>query len=268
LWPELPKAKKVITNPIVLGLMSMLEWASYRSAHRCIGLSPGIVDGIKERGVSSEKISMIPNGCDLDIFSSEVVPWRPHEVLSTDFMAVYTGTHGVANGLNSAIDVAQELQHRQRDDIKLVFVGQGKLKPELVTRAKNENINNVIFHESVNKAKLAGIMNSADIGMQLLSNIPAFYYGTSPNKFFDYISAGLPVINNYPGWLAGIIEEKNCGFSVEPDSPQIFADALVEAADNRDALLLMGENARKLAKSSFNREDLADKWVDWVVGAK
>jgi glycosyltransferase involved in cell wall biosynthesis len=268
LWPELPKAMKVITNPIVLGLMSMLEWASYRSAHRCIGLSPGIVDGIKERGVSSEKISMIPNGCDLDIFSSEVVPWRPHEVLSTDFMAVYTGTHGVANGLNSAIDVAQELQHRQRDDIKLVFVGQGKLKPELVTRAKNENINNVIFHESVNKAKLAGIMNSADIGMQLLSNIPAFYYGTSPNKFFDYISAGLPVINNYPGWLAGIIEEKNCGFSVEPDSPQIFADALVEAADNRDALLLMGENARKLAKSSFNREDLADKWVDWVVGAK
>lgn len=109
-------------------------------------------------------------------------------------------------------------------------------------------------------------MASADVGMQVLANIPAFYYGTSPNKFFDYISAGLPVINNYPGWLAGMIEQTQCGFAVQPEDPMAFADALEKAANQREALTLMGANARQLAESHFDRALLADKWVDWVTG--
>lgn len=67
LWPELPKAMGVITNPVVLGMMSVLEWLSYRSAHRLIGLSPGIVEGIERLGVPAHLVEMVPNGCDLDI---------------------------------------------------------------------------------------------------------------------------------------------------------------------------------------------------------
>jgi len=77
LWPELPKAMGVIRNPIVLGMMSVLEWLSYRSAHRLIGLSPGIVDGISRRGVPKDLITMIPNGCDLKIFDAPSIAWRP-----------------------------------------------------------------------------------------------------------------------------------------------------------------------------------------------
>lgn len=268
LWPELPREMGVIKNPVVLGLMSVLEWASYRSAHRCIGLSPGIVEGIKKRGVPEERIAMVPNGCDLSIFAAEQEPWRPSGVSDNDLMAVFTGTHGIANGLDAALDTAKELQQRRRDDIKLVLVGQGKLKSQLQQRAKDENITNVIFHDPVNKTKLAGLMHSADIGMQLLANVPAFYFGTSPNKFFDYISAGLPVINNYPGWLAGMIQDRDCGFTVEPENPSAFADALETAADNRDSLVVKGQNARQLAEESFDRAKLADKWVDWVAGVK
>jgi glycosyltransferase involved in cell wall biosynthesis len=100
-----------------------------------------------------------------------------------------------------------------------------------------------------------------------LANIPAFYYGTSPNKFFDYISAGLPVLNNYPGWLAGMINDNNCGYAIEPDNAQAFADALENAADNKESLPEMGQRAQALAKRDFNRHNLADKWVTWVTGA-
>ncbi len=265
LWPELPKEMGVIKNPIVLSILSLLEWASYRSAHRCIGLSPGIVEGIKKRGVKAEKITLVPNGCDLCIFAGEVLPWRPEGVAETDLMAIFTGTHGMANGLDAVLNVATELQSRGRDDIKLVLVGQGKLKPQLETKVQELQLKNIIFHPPVNKHKLAGLMASADIGMQVLANIPAFYYGTSPNKFFDYISAGLPVINNYPGWLAGMIEKNQCGFAIAPDNPKAFANALEHAADNREALVKMGESARQLADSQFDRKKLADKWVDWVV---
>src|SRR5690606_461488 len=61
LWPALPKAMKVITNPLVLCAMSVLEWVSYRFAHRLIGLSPGIVDGIIRRGVSRDRVALVPN---------------------------------------------------------------------------------------------------------------------------------------------------------------------------------------------------------------
>lgn len=267
LWPELPREMGVIKNPIVLSLMSLLEWASYRSAHRCIGLSPGIVGGIAKRGVDKAKIALVPNGCDLAMFGGEVESYRPDGVLEGDLMAIFTGTHGIANGLDIVLDTAAELKYRDRNDIKLVLVGQGKCKAELQARAEKDALTNVIFHPPVNKAKLASLMSGADLGLQLLANVPAFYFGTSPNKFFDYISSGLPVLNNYPGWLAEMIERDQCGFVVLPDSPQDFADALEAASTGRMSLVTMGQNARKLAEQSFDRQDLADKWIDWVVGA-
>lgn len=261
LWPELPKAMGVITNPLILRMMSVLEWASYRSAHHCVGLSPGIVDGITKRGVPKEKVSLVPNGCDIGIFSAEVESWRPEEVSEGDFMAIFTGTHGIANGLDATLDVAAELKRRGRNDIKLVLVGQGGLKPQLVSNATDRGLDNIVFHEPVNKHKLVGLMRSADLGMQLLANVPAFYYGTSPNKFFDYIAAGLPVLNNYPGWLADMIQERNCGYAVAPENPKAFADALCHAADNRSVLLSYSENARLLASEKFDRSVLAEEWL-------
>lgn len=267
LWPELPKAMGVIKNPIVLWMMSVLEWTSYHSADRLVGLSPGIVDGIIKRGIAPEKVASIPNGCDLDIFASEHQPWRPEGVEEADLMAIFTGTHGLANGLNAVLDVAVELRDRQRTDIKLVLVGDGMQKKVLMERAEKLQLNNVVFHNPVNKEKLAGLMASADIGLQILANVPAFYYGTSPNKFFDYISAGLPVLNNYPGWLADLITKEQCGFAVPPENPKAFADALEQAADQREQLNQMGKNGQQVAKEQFNRSILSQKFSDWVTGA-
>jgi len=267
LWPELPKEMGVIKNPLILKLMSLLEWASYHSAHRCIGLSPGIVDGIAKRGKKRNTITMVPNGCDLDIFGNVKDGWRPNGIDKSDFLAIFTGTHGMANGLDSALDAAKELKNRDRKDIKLLFVGSGKLKAGMEERAKTEQLDNVVFHSPVNKEKLARLMAGADVGMQLLANVPAFYYGTSPNKFFDYISAGLPVLNNYPGWLADMINENECGIAVPPEDPIAFADALERLASDRPTAKAMGAMASEIAKMSFNRTDLANKWVDWVEGA-
>lgn len=269
LWPELPREMGVITNPVVLAALSALEWSSYRSAHRCVALSPGIARGIARRGVSQDKIDMIPNGCDIGIFGAQDQGvWRPNGVGPTDLMAVFTGTHGPANGLDAVLDAAAVLKTRARDDIKLVLVGDGKLKPALQARAAAEGLDNVIFHAPVPKTQLSALMAAADLGMQCLANIPAFYYGTSPNKFFDYIAAGLPVLNNYPGWLAEMIVAENCGFAVPPDAPGAFADQLEAAADDRAALTQMGKNGAALAQRDFDRADLSTRWVNWVSAGK
>ncbi len=123
LWPELPKEMGVITNPVILKLMGILEWTSYHSAHKCIGLSPGIVKGIESRGIDSNKITMIPNGCDLELFSAEnIIPKRPSGVEDDDLLAIFTGTHGIANGIDAALDAASELLKRGKTDIKFCFI--------------------------------------------------------------------------------------------------------------------------------------------------
>ena len=267
LWPELPKAMGVITNPIILMLMSCLEWASYHSADACIGLAPGIIDGIKARGVASDKIFLVPNGCDLHIFrdGEDNDGCNPEKVGKNDFMAVFTGSHGIANGLDAVLDAARNLMEKGIDDIKLVFVGEGKLKQKMKIRAEKEALDNCVFLNAIPKNQLSGLLAKADLGLMILANVPAFYYGTSPNKFFDYISAGIPVLNNYPGWLADMINEHGCGIVVKPDDPEAFAEALIHAANNRPILKEMGRSARKLATTKFDRQILSDKFVDILV---
>lgn len=139
------------------------------------------------------------------------------------------------------------------------------MKPLLQKRVERDRLKNVIFHPPVSKARLAELMAGAHIGLQILADVPAFYYGTSPNKFFDYISAGLPVLNNYPGWLAEMIVKEDCGFSVAPGDAEAFADALEWAADDRIELKAKGSRALGLASRDFDRRSLADRWVRWVT---
>lgn len=267
LWPALPEAMGVIRNPVLLSAISCLEWVAYRSAHRLIGLAPGIVDGIVRRHVAREHVAMVPNGCDHDLFDAPVERWRPTGVLESDLLAVFAGTQGIANGLDAVLDVAAELKRRHREDIRILLIGQGKLTSALQARATREGLDNVLFHLPVGKRRLAGLVTSANLGLQVLADVPAFYYATSPNKFFDYIAAGLPVLTNYPGWLADMITETDCGFAVPPLNVAAFADALEVSADDRAALKKKGQRALCLGKERFNRANLGDTFVGWVLGA-
>lgn len=265
LWPELPRALGM-KNPLLLGGMSALECASYRTANACIGLSPGIVEGIKRRARKNQPSAMIPNGCDLALFR----PGRREElglegIGPSDFVAGFTGAHGIANGLDAAIEAAAELKRRGRTDIKLVFIGDGREKDRLQTRAKSEGLTNCLFFGPMKKQALAQVTGRLDCGLMLLANVPAFYYGTSPNKFFDYLAAGIPILNNYPGWLADMIRENECGVVVPPDNPAAFADGLIELAKlppgTRRA---MGDRSRRLAETQFARDRLANQMIAFL----
>lgn len=261
LWPELPKALGM-RNPVLLGGMSLLEWLAYRCADACIGLAPGIVEGIKKRAPSGRVVEMIPNGCDLELFTpAKRARLDLPGIAPGDFVAGFTGAHGIANGLGAVLDAAAELKRRQRGNIKLVLIGDGKCKDALVARAKAEGLDNCLFFPPVRKTEIARITASFGCGLQILADVPAFYHGTSPNKFFDYIAAGIPVVNNYPGWLAGLIEKHQCGIAVPPRQAGALADALIRLADNADAQRATGGHARRLAETDFARDSLAARFT-------
>jgi glycosyltransferase involved in cell wall biosynthesis len=178
---------------------------------------------------------MIPNGCDLSLFQ----PGRREDldlpgIGPEDCVAAFTGAHGIANGLDAVLDAARVLQERGRNDIVLAFIGDGKLKPHLIKRARSEGLNNCRFFDPMPKNRL------------------------------NYISSGLPVINNYPGWLADMIREHRCGLAVPPRDPEAFADALCRLADNPELRREYGKNARRLAKQAFSREKLSNRFADFL----
>jgi glycosyltransferase involved in cell wall biosynthesis len=267
LWPELPKAMGVIRNPIVLQALSHLEWLSYRAAHRHIALSVGIAEGMTRRGVHQSSITVIPNGADLDLFDPKATSRIPATLPKANLLAIYAGTHGTANGLENVLAAAAVLQGRGRHDILLLLVGQGREKSELMRQAGQLRLANIVFLDPVTKSEMTGLMMHCDIGLQVLKNIPEFGHGTSPNKFFDYLAAGLPVLTNYPGWVADLVVNSRCGYAVEPDNPDAFADALEAAANDGDSLKSKGRRARQLAESQFDRDRLANVFVAWLEGA-
>ena len=261
LWPELPRALG-LRNPFVLGGMSLLEFLGYRSADACVGLSPGIVAGIRARADERLPVAMIPNGCDLEVFDPAkrgrlTLPGIDPD----DFVAGFTGAHGVANGLDALLDVAAELKRRGDRRVKLAFIGDGKEKERLAARAGELGLDNCRFFPPVPKAELGAITASLDCGLLVLRDVPAFYQGTSPNKFFDYVAAGIPVVNNYPGWLAGLIGAHRCGLVVPPGDACAFADALQSLAADPAGRRAMGAASRALAESTFARPRLAAEFV-------
>ena len=259
LWPELPKAMGVITNPFILKLMDYLETISYKSATACIGLSPGIVDGIKKK-TPNKKLVMIPNGCDLNLVYNVTKNKKDKK-----FIAVFTGAHGFANGLDAVLDAAKILIQNGEIDIEIQFIGDGELKPKLIKRVEVENIKNCKFIDPMPKDDLfTYLQKEANVGLMILDNIPAFYYGTSPNKFFDYISLGLPVLNNYPGWLAELIIKNNCGIVIPPNDPVAFSDSLIKLKEDPKTTMEMGKNSITLAKDSFNRDKLSSQFVNFL----
>ena len=270
LWPELPRAMGVVRNPCVLAGLSTLEWLSYHSADACIGLAPGICEGISERGIEPSRISSIPNACDLELFrpqqqgeakQPELIAGLTQPLPPDSFVAAFTGAHGLANGLDAVLDAAVDLQRQRRSDIQLLFIGDGRCKPALEHRVASKALRNCHFLPPIPKPQLAQILRqSVHVGLMVLDDVPAFYRGTSPNKFFDYLACGLPVVNNYPGWLAELIREHQLGIPVPPRDPEAFAAALIRLADHPALIGPMGSNARTLAESRFSRCVLADQW--------
>ena len=267
LWPEFPIQMGIISNAILIALLRRMEWIIHRHADVGIALSEGMASAMSVLCRPDCPITVVPNGCDLDLVGECGVRARPKGVSASDLMAVYSGTFGIANGLDTIIDAAEILQCRGCHNVKFVLIGQGSQKDQLMDRVMSAGLKNVIFLEPLEKKVLFEMLRTADVGLQILANVPAFYEATSPNKFFDYLSCGLPVVVNYPGWVANFLDMHACGFSVGAANPEMLASRLAALPSQASKLNAMSKASLTVAKNLFDRELLAEKWVASVMVA-
>lgn len=263
LWPELPVAMGVVRNPLAIGALSALEWAAYRGARAVVALSDGMADGVARRGIPRERIAVIPNGCDLDLFAPGAAPDAAPWLAPGEVAAIYAGAHGRANGLDHLLEVAAHLRGSR---VRLVLCGEGSEKQHLLARAAAEGLSNVTFLDPLPRRRMPALLAACGIGVQSLADVPAFREGTSPNKLMDYLAAGLPVAITYGGWAARLLERSGAGVA-PPRDPKAFAAALVALAADSSRRASMGAAARHLAEARFDRAQLAQKFVAVIEAA-
>jgi len=257
LWPEALVNLGGLKNPLVIWHLRRMAGKIYSQAKHIVALSPGIKEGIIRAGVEASQVTVIPNGSDLDLFRPDLDGsiWRSRLGLGDRFTAVYFGAMGLANGLEYVIEAARILQQRRKDHIVLVLVGDGGKRPELEKMAQEYKLTNVIFNASVPKTELARLVAGCDVCMVIFRAAKENTW--SPNKMFDALAAGKPVLINVPGWLGETIENNKCGRYLDPFRPEVLADALEELAANPQLCREMGKNARALAEREFDRAKLA-----------
>lgn len=272
LWPEFARAMGVIRNPLIYYTARVLEAWSYQRASRIIALAPGVKRAIAAQGYDEDRIAVIPNAADVDFFQPAWDIPAPEAAAPSDNGArlklVFIGAHGRANGLDAVLDAAEELRRRGESGVRFVLVGEGSEKQRLLQRTESSGLDSVEFRDLLPKTELPGLLRECDAGLMILADVPVFYDATSPNKFFDYLAAGLPVLNNYPGWIASIIEDEKCGLAVPPGDPGAFADAVTYLRDNRDVRRAMGFCGRAVAERRFARDVMADEFITVLEAAR
>ena len=260
LWPDALVNIGALSNPLAVWWLKCMAKKIYAGADHIIALSPGMKEGIVRTGAASEKVTMIPNASDLDLFRPDLdgSTARQRLGLNGQFTAIYFGAMGLANGLDYVIEAARILSERGKDHIALVLLGSGGKKPELENLAREYKLRNVIFSGPTGKDEVARIVAGCQACMTIFRASKENTW--SPNKMFDALAAGKPVLINVSGWLGETIENNHCGRRLDPTRPEELADALEALAADQELCRRMGENARTLAEREFAREKLANRF--------
>jgi len=263
LWPEALVNVGALSNPAAIWWLRRMARRIYRAADHIVALSPGMKEGVVQAGVAAEKVTVIPNASDLDLFRPDLDGRAAREKLGLGqrFAAIYFGAMGMANGLEYVIEAARILAGRGKDHIVLVLHGSGGKRPELENLARNYGLTNVVFSDLVpDKDQVARIVAGCDVCLTIYR--AAKEHTWSPNKMFDALAAGKPVLINVPGWLGETVDRSNAGRYVDPYQPEALADTLETLSNQPELCRRMGANARALAEREFDRRILARRLED------
>lgn len=254
LWPAFAIGVGVLRQPLLIRASEWLERFLYRHADRVVVNSPGFISHVRERG--ARQVELVPNGSDTHMFDprADSAGFRRSNGLEDKYILLYAGAHGMSNDLQVVLKAAQLLE--TRPEIAVVLLGAGKEKPALMELAAQMGLKNVYFLPPIPKADMAEALAAAGACIAILKPIP-LYATVYPNKVFDYMAAGRPVLLAIDGVIRKVVEDAGAGIYVPPGDAPALAKAAEQLADNRQEGIAMGMRGREYVRAHFDRETLA-----------
>ncbi len=256
LWPAFAVAVGVLRSRPLIYASEGLEKFLYRQAQRVMVNSPGFVEFVRERG--ARQVELLPNGADLNMFHPQWdgAAFRREHHLEDKFVALYAGAHGMSNDLGVVLEAALLL--RDRAEIAIVLLGDGKEKPNLMAKAVEMGLSNVYFLPPLPKKDMPLALAAADVCIAILKPIE-LYKTVYPNKVFDYMAAGRPVVLAIDGVIRQVVEEARAGIAVPPGNAAQLAEAIRTLANEPQLRHEMGLAGRRHVQAHFDRAHLAQR---------
>jgi glycosyltransferase involved in cell wall biosynthesis len=261
LWVQGAIEMGALRNPALKSAARGLERLVHRAADEIVVLSPGQRDGVMASGGRADRITLVPNASNLELFSPEVDGSALRRELGLDerFVISYFGTMGEANDLTQVVEAATLMRERGEDGVAWVLLGRGGRRGHYEALARSRGLDNVVFLDPrPDKSTVAQLAAASDACLTIFVDKPVFSVN-SPNKFFDTLAAGRAAVVNVRGWLKELVEENEAGVFVRPGDPAHLAEQAAFLRDNPELVRRYGQNARRLAEREFDLEQLADR---------
>ena len=260
LWPAFAIAVGVLKKKVLISLSLWLERFLYNHADKIIVNSPGYIEHIQLKG--GHNVSLIPNGSDTTAFTPiNTIQIRKELGWTGKFILLYAGAHGMSNDLSVVLQAAKLIE--KHDDIKIVFIGDGKEKSNLIDLAESMRLSNIEFLNPVPKNKIAEYLQASDVCIAILKPIE-LYKTTYPNKVFDYMAAEKPIILAIDGVIREVVESADCGIFCEPGNPHAIANVVLGMYSNRNGLVEIGKRGKAYLEQHFDRMIIAKDFTDMI----
>lgn len=265
MWPDVPAAMGVIRNPALLWLARRLERLAYTRAAHVVALAPGMRDDIIAKGIAADRVSVIPNGCDVELFGVQ-----PDDSLQREFpwirgrrLVVYAGAIGPVNGVEYLVRLAVRVRELA-PDICFVVIGAGRDRAAVRDLAEASGVldSNFVLLDPLPARELARWLGAATMATALITGPRIVWKDAVQNKFFDALAAGIPVASNFDGWQSRIAEDSGVGITLDAHDTERAAHQLVDRLRDEAWLAGVPARARMLATGQFHRDRLATQLAE------
>jgi colanic acid biosynthesis glycosyl transferase WcaI len=262
LWPESAVALGELSNPRAVAWATRLEEACYRRARAIVVVTEGIRKRLLERGLVEDKIHLVPNGANVDLFRFDLPArqrMRQELELGEKFVVIYAGIHGVAQGLETLVEAARRLQSEPQ--VHILLVGDGPKKAELVELVSQYKLVNLTLLDEQPRAAIPALLSAADAAIIPLRKLEIFK-GALPSKMFDSWACERPVLLSVDGEARQVLNAAQGGLFVEPEDSDALAHAILELRRQPELVQRMGKNGRAFTEQHYSRQAQAEKLAE------
>jgi len=259
LWPESAVAMGELTNQQAIRWATWLEEHCYQRAKRVVVVSDGIRSRLVERGIPSEKLAMVENGSNTDLFRplpDEGIKLRRQWGLHDKFIVFYGGIIGLAQGLETVVETARTLV--DQTDIHFVMVGEGPRRTAIEQLLASYELPNFTFLPGQPLEAMPAHLAAADVALAPLRDL-AVFQGVRPTKILDAWACKRPVVVSARGEPCRIVKEASGGLCVEPENPEDMARATLTLRDDPEKRRQFGLNGHRYVHAHYSLKAMALK---------
>lgn len=258
LWPEGAIELGLIKNKTIQKIAYALESRCYKASSLVVGLSIGMRENIQKRFPNTNVID-VTNAANIPLFATPKA-FKSKDGLKPKKYAIYTGNIGMVNNSLWLLESAKILKNKDREDLVILMIGEGQQREIIQEEIEENKLQNLLIWNLMPKEDLVSYVQHAMVSLVPLRGTPVLDT-SSPNKFFESLAAGVPVVQNTQGWMKDFLKENEIGFTLNPNDPEELAQTLIQLDSQSEQLDVMGERAKIIAAKEFDKDYLANKML-------